>query len=108
MHDLYRFVSDPWIAEILTLITFGLVCLGYLSFVWSNSKRLNIRLSTLDWAQIYFLGLLVFLTGVILLGKLIVPKNADDLLDLLGLEQILRYATLRFQWFWQSIIRMFM
>lgn len=108
MNDLYRFVSDNGIAEILTLITFGLICLGYLSFIWSNSKRLNIRLSTFDWAQIYFFGLLVFLTAVILLGKLIVPNNADDLLELIGLEKVLRYATLRFQWFWQNIIRMMM
>lgn len=108
MNDLYRLVSDPGIAELLTLITFGLLCLGYLSFVWGNSKRLNLRLSTFDWAQIYFFGLLVFLTGVVLLGKLIVPANADDLLHLIGLEHALRYATLRFQWFWQGIFRMFM
>jgi len=108
MNDLYRFVSDNGIAEMLTLITFGLICLGYLSFVWGNSKRLNVRLSAFDWVQIYVLGLFVFLSAVILLGKMIVPKNAEDLLYMVGLDKPLRYATLRFQWFWQSIIRMMM
>lgn len=108
MHDLYMFVSDPGIGEILTLITFGLICLGYLSFVWGNSKRLNTRLTTFSWFQIYFFGLLVFLTGVVLLGKMIVPKNVDDLLHLIYMYDPLRYVTLRFQAFLQAIVRMMM
>ncbi len=108
MHNLYRLISDQGMAEILTLISFGLVCLAYLSFVWGNSKKLNTELTTYDWAQIYFFGLLVFLTGTVLLGKLIVPDNADNLLQMLKLYEPLRYATLRFQIFFQSILRMMM
>lgn len=108
MHTLYRLVSDHGIAEFLTLITFGLLCLGYLSFVWGNSKQRNTRLTTWHYSQIYFFGVLVFLTGVIILGKLIVPKNVDALLQLLHIEDVLRYASQKYQAFLQGILRLFM
>jgi hypothetical protein len=108
MHELYKLISDPGTGEILTLITIGLICLGYLSFIWGNSKKLNIRLTSLDWAQIYTFGLIVFVTGVILLGKLIVPTNADDLLQMLHIYEPLRYLTTRYQTFLLSLLRMLM
>lgn len=108
MHELYRLISDPWIGELLTIITMGLLCLGYLSFVWGNSQRLNTQPSTLSWAQIYFFGLMVFLLGATLLGKLIVPRNTDELLNMVGLNDLLHYVTVRFQMFMQSLLRLFM
>lgn len=105
MHQLYSLIADPEWAEIITLLTVGLLALAWLSFIWGNSKRLNTRLSGFDWASIYALGLLVFLCGVILLGKFIVPQNAKSLLETMRLDKVLSYITIRYQMLLLSILR---
>ena len=105
MNSLYILVSDYEIAEILTIISFGLLCLAWLSFIYGNAKKLNKRLTSFQWAQTYILGVICFLAGVILLGKLIVPKNADGLLELLHIDRLLNVMTLKFQQLLLSLIR---
>lgn len=92
-------------AELLTIITFGLICLSWLSFIWGNANRLNVRLTLFQWSQIYVLGTLVFLSVIIVLGKFIVPDNVDKLLDLLHVNGILRSATLKYQQLLLAIIK---
>jgi hypothetical protein len=105
MFSIYTFIADPEWAEILTLITMGLLAFAWMSFIWGNAKRLNKRISTFDTGLIYLLGIFTFLCGVIALGKFIVPKNADSLLETLRIYQPLRYITIKFQAILLSIIR---
>jgi hypothetical protein len=106
LYEIYRLVADPEWGEILTIVTIGLLCMSYMSFTWSNAKRLNKRISDFQWAQIYFMGLILFISGSILLGKLIVPANADKLLEILYLDGTLKYLTSKFQSFLLPILRM--
>jgi hypothetical protein len=102
---IYSLVADPEWAEILTLLFIGLVSLAWLSFIWGNAKRQNQRLTTFDWGGIYVLGFLAFFCGGIILGKFIVPKNADSLLEILGIDYVLEFVTRHFQAFLLAIIR---
>ncbi len=105
---LYKLVSDPEWAEILTIMFFGMVCLSYLSFVWGNAKKTNKRLSTFQWGQIYFLAIMVFLSTILIFGKFIVPENSDKLLGMLHVDDLLRKATIQFQKLLLPIIRSLM
>ena len=105
MSSLFTFVASYQNAEYLTIITIGLAILAYLSFIWGNANRLNVRLTLFQWTQIYVLGTMLFLCSVILLGKLIVPDNADSLLDLLHLNGFLHKATLQYQQVLLAILR---
>ena len=105
MHSLYSIIANYSNAELLTLLSFGLLCFALLSFIWGNAKQLNKKLTGFQWGQVYFLGLCTFLSAVILLGKFIVPKNADSLLETLHVEGMLRVATMKFQKILLAIIK---
>lgn len=105
MQGLYSLIADPEWAEIITLLTIAGISLGWLSFTWGNAKRQNIRLSTFQWAFIYTLGVITFLSGIIILGKFIVPANASSLLETLRVDGILSYLTVRLQMILLSILR---
>lgn len=105
MQSLYSLIADPEWAEILTLLTLGGLALAWLSFIWGNSKKQNTRLSNFDWGLIYFLGVITFLCGVIVLGKFIVPANASSLLETLRLDGIIRYLTIKLQTLLLGILR---
>lgn len=102
---LYSLIADPEWAEILTLVTISLLCLAYASFVWGNAKQQNKRLSTGEWTMVYGLGMISFLSGILVFGKFVVPQNVDSLLETLRLDQALKYITQKFQAILISIIR---
>jgi hypothetical protein len=105
MLSIYTLIADPEWAEILTLALLFLLSLAWMSFIWGNATRLATRLSPIQWGTIYALGLFCFLSGVIILGKFIVPRNASSLLETLRLEAPLRYLTLKFQQITLSLLR---
>jgi hypothetical protein len=86
MRELFVFLSNISNIYPLAFIFSCVVSVGLLSFIWGNAHSANVRLSSFQWIQIYGLGLVAFLSGILILGFLIVPKNAEGLLDLLRIK----------------------
>jgi len=93
MMTLYSIIASPDYAELLTLIMVVLVCAGYISFVLSNAKKLDKDLSGFETILIYTLGILAFVSGATVFGKLFFPANAESLLELLYLKEPLKSLT---------------
>lgn len=108
MNDIYLFVLQQENAEILTLV---LLCVGsfaWASFIWSNANQKGLKITTFQWAQVYSLGMVVFLSGVMILGKLFFRENSDKLLDTLYLSDPLAYLTRHLQEILLTLIRALM
>jgi len=86
MNDLIIIVHNFDNCRIIALVISCVVSLGIAAWIWSTAKHANLPLSTFQWAQIYFFALISFLSGVLVLGLLIVPKNAESLLDVLRIK----------------------
>ena len=97
MHELYRVIADPDNGEMLTLIFFGLIFLAYLLFKRDVIDKQLLTPTGFDKAQMYASAAIAFFCGIILFGKIFVPKNAEDLLSILGLSDFLKNLTLNFQ-----------
>lgn len=108
MNDVYLFVLQLENAEILTLIALCVGSFALLSFIWSNAHQKGLRMTTFQWTQIYSLGTVTFLSGVMVLGKLAFRENSDKLLDLLYLSDPLSFLTRHFQSILLTFIRAMM
>jgi len=97
MMTLYSIIASPENAELLTLIMVVLICAGYISFVLSNAKKLDKDLSSFETVLVYTLGILAFVSGATVFGKLFFPANAESLLELLYLKEPLKSLTQSFQ-----------
>lgn len=97
MMTLYSIIASPDYAELLTLIMVVLVCVGYISFIMGNAKNLNKDLTGFETVLVYTLGILAFVSGATVFGKLFFPANAESLLELLYLKEPLKSLTQNFQ-----------
>ncbi len=93
MMTLYSIIAAPDYAELLTLIMVILICAGYVSFVLSNAKKLDKDLTGFETVLVYTLGILAFVSGGTVFGKLFFPDNAESLLELLYLKEPLKSLT---------------
>ena len=108
MNDIYLFVLQLENAEILTLIALCIGSFAWMSFIWSNASQKGLKMTTFQWGQIYSLGMLVFLCGVMILGKIFFRENSDKLLDTLYVSAPLTYLTRHFQSVLLTFIRALM
>ncbi len=89
MREIYVIVANLDNARIFALILSCMVSLGFAVWVWSTAKHANIPLTSFGWAQVYVFGMIAFMSACLVLGYLIVPKNAEKLVDLMGVERLL-------------------
>jgi len=82
MRELYMFLLDIDRARVIAMVISCVASLGVLSFIWSTANQANLRVTTAQWVQIYLFGFIAFISGVLVLGFIIVPKNADKLLEM--------------------------
>ena len=108
MHELYGLFADFDRARIFTLMITTVVGIGGMSWIWGNAKQANIKLTTFDWIQIYAFGLVAFLSGMLVMGMLIVPDNADALLELIRADGVVNWLTKQVQAFLLWMIRSMM
>ena len=108
MYQLYALFSSFERVRIFTMMLTTLLGIGGMSWVWGNAKQTNIPLTSFGWAQIYVFGLISFLSAVLVLGMLIVPDNAEALLELIHAEGIVSWLTLQVQSFLLYLVRSFM
>ncbi len=108
MGEFYRFVSDPETAKICALVFLGLTGLGLSSFVYQNAKQAHLRLTEIQWVEVYGGGGVAALCGILVLGYVIVPDNADNLVDLLFLGKPFRWYWKLVQQFMQWFVRLLM
>lgn len=102
---LYGIVSDPDNAQIITMLGIILLGIAYIAHIWKLAGLTGRRFSTWEWIQVYFFGIIVFLCGAISFAKLAFPQNAQKLLELLYLKDILEYLTKKVQTLLLTIIK---
>ncbi|MBR4571132.1 MAG: hypothetical protein IKO19_10790 [Candidatus Riflebacteria bacterium] len=105
MVELYGIVANTDNAEIITMLSIILLCVAYVAHIWKLAGLTGRRFDTWEWIQVYFFGTIIFLCSVCSFAKLVLPDNADQLLKLLYLDDILKYITVRYQTLLLKIIR---
>ncbi len=105
MIELYGIVANIDNAEIITMLSIILLCVAYVAHIWKLAGLTGRRFNSWEWIQVYFFGTIIFLCSVCSFAKLVLPDNADQLLKLLYLEDILKYITVRYQTLLLKIIR---
>lgn len=97
MREIYVFVANLENARIIALIISCVATLGLGGWIWSTAKHANIELTTFGWTQVYVCGAIAFMSGSLVLGYLIVPKNADRLMDMMGVARLVDAYTRQVQ-----------
>jgi len=95
MNDLYRFCSDAGNAQYITLLLLGFFFVCWASWVYTNAKQTNLPLTTLEWWQIYGSGTLALLCGSLFMGFVMVPENAEKLVEILYVKEPLDWLTMQ-------------
>lgn len=104
MTELYIIVANYENAEIITMLSIIILCVAYLAHIWKLAGLTGRRFSTWEWIQVYFFGIIIFLCSVCSFAKLVFPENAEKLLQLLYLEDTLKFLTKKYQGLLLAII----
>ncbi|OGK10003.1 MAG: hypothetical protein A2W80_12215 [Candidatus Riflebacteria bacterium GWC2_50_8] len=97
MASLYAIIADQSNGEFLTILFLGLIFLAVVLYKYDIIEKRQLRPTGLDKALIYSSAGIALFCGILLFGKLLFPDNVDSLLQLLGLRDALKSATLSFQ-----------
>lgn len=92
MAEWFGFFSNPGNCIIPTLIALFMFFFGWFAYIWDVSNTGTRKPNNVELAQIYFTGAVCFFLGSSILGYLIVPDNAESLLDLLGVKGMLMFV----------------
>lgn len=97
MASLYALFADQSNGEFFTIMFLGLIFLAVVLYKNDVIEKRHLRPTGFDKALIYASGFIALFCGILLFGKLLFPDNVDTLLQLLGLRDALKSATLSFQ-----------
>ena len=97
IQEIYLLVASFENARVFALIISCLVSGGLGFWIWSTAKHANLPLTTFGWVQVYIFGLISFFSGCLVMGYLIVPKNADKMMDMLGVARFVDFYTRQVQ-----------
>ena len=105
MTQLYGIVADLDNAEIITMLTIGLICFGYIAHLWKIAGLTGRRFSSWEWFKVYVLGIMIFLCCSCSFAKVFFPDSAERLLDLLHFSSPLESLARPYQKILLRIIR---
>ncbi|HOY68679.1 MAG TPA: hypothetical protein PLP29_17510 [Candidatus Ozemobacteraceae bacterium] len=97
MSELYQICMDQAVAQFITLAIVGLFSGAWIYRIWSNAHLSNTPLTFIENVQVAILGPTTLIVGMIMFGYIAFPKNAEAIMDILGLKQPLDQATLLVQ-----------
>lgn len=86
MQELYNIILDQSVCIFLTLAIIGIVTVGWVYRLWSNSQLAHVKLTAEENIQIYIFGAIAFVDAVIMFGYVAFPDNAENMLELMGLK----------------------
>lgn len=95
--ELYLIVMDLNNARVIALILSGLLSLGVVGWVLDNVKKRRQPMTNLDTVTVYLFGFVSFISGVLVMGLLVVPKNADNLMEAIMVRNIVDGYTYQVQ-----------
>lgn len=108
MITLYGIIADRDNAQIITMLSIALLCFVYIVHLWKISGLTGKKFSTWEWAKIYVLGIIIFLSCVCSFAKVFFPDNADRLMSLLYISSFIDNVTRPYQTLLLKMVRFFM
>ncbi|MBF0409546.1 MAG: hypothetical protein HQM10_19555 [Candidatus Riflebacteria bacterium] len=105
MAELFRVFQDFDNSMIFTMFLIGLAALGWISWVYGTASQSGLEISSSQWFQIYIAGTIIFFSGAWLLGLLLFPENAKNLMEMLYMKDPIEFLTKHVRAFTLEIIK---